>query len=52
MIDFDENDSTTVLYVKLFITILTLLVVAYSTIGNGIKIIRVRKRKMGFVKGK
>lgn len=51
MIEFDENDSTSVLYVKFFIAILTLLVVAYSTIRNGLKIIKSRKRKMGFVKG-
>jgi hypothetical protein len=51
MIEFDERDSTSVLYVKLFITILTLLVVAYSTIGNGIKVIKLRNRKIGFGKG-
>jgi len=52
MIDFDENDSNSVLYIKFFIAILTLLVVAYSTIRNGIQVIKSRNRKMGFTKGK
>ena len=50
----EENDTTTVVVFKLIITVLTLGVVAFTTIGEAIRILRNRISKgpnIGFTKG-
>lgn len=51
----EDHDPTFVVYLKIIISVVTLLILAFSSLGEGIKILLHRKRKgpqMGFNKDK
>lgn len=47
-----ENDSDTIIFVKMFIAVITLVVTGYSIVANCIKVLKFRKKRMGFGKDK
>jgi hypothetical protein len=52
MIEIDDNDSNTVIIVKLSIVALTVLVMGFSVFKHGLRILRLRNKKIGFTKDK
>lgn len=50
MIEIDDNDSNTIIFIKLSIAILTILVAGFSVIRNSYRILSQRNKKIGFSK--
>jgi hypothetical protein len=50
MMEIDDNDSHIVIVIKITIIIVIMLVSGYSTLINGLKILKQRKKKIGFVR--
>ena len=52
MIEIDDSDTNTIVVVKLSITLLTVIVMGWSIIKTGLRILKQRKKSIGFMKGK
>jgi hypothetical protein len=50
--EIDDNDSNTIIIIKLSIAFLTVMVMGFSIIRTGFKILKARKKGIGFTSGK